>query len=105
MSQLFPVLRQWGATGLLVEWEDTFPYWGAQLAVIGSSGPDSPGLYSRQETEEFLNLAAHYDLEIVPLVQTFGHFEVCFQVLNNFFFIIILMLHFNLLPYFTFSLY
>jgi hexosaminidase len=61
---------------LLVEWEDTFPYWGAQLSVIGSSGPDSPGLYSHRDVEEFLNIAAHFDLEVIPLIQTFGHFEV-----------------------------
>jgi len=35
LLQLFPMLRKWGATGLLVEYEDMFPYTGdlAELAA------------------------------------------------------------------------
>ena len=28
LLQLLPMLRSWGATGILVEWEDMFPYSG-----------------------------------------------------------------------------
>jgi len=28
MEQLFPMLRKWGATGVLIEYEDMFPYSG-----------------------------------------------------------------------------
>jgi hexosaminidase len=27
-EELFPILYKWGATGLLIEYEDMFPYWG-----------------------------------------------------------------------------
>jgi len=35
LLQLFPLLHKWGATGLLVEYEDMFPYTGdvADLAA------------------------------------------------------------------------
>ncbi|XP_071576673.1 hexosaminidase D-like [Temnothorax nylanderi] len=39
-EKLFPLLRTWGATGLLLEWEDTFPY-NRELSPIGSNGPSS----------------------------------------------------------------
>ena len=34
LVQLLPVLAEWGATGLLLEWEDMFP-WRGRLASIG----------------------------------------------------------------------
>ena len=34
--QLLPLLRKWGATGLLVEYEDTFPYSGALQDLAAS---------------------------------------------------------------------
>ncbi|XP_014233916.1 hexosaminidase D-like [Trichogramma pretiosum] len=74
-EKLFPLLRAWGATGLLLEWEDTFPYT-RELAAIGSNGPDaySSG-YSAQEARQILQLAGDSGLAVIPLVQTFGHME------------------------------
>ncbi|XP_065339570.1 hexosaminidase D-like isoform X2 [Cloeon dipterum] len=75
IKELLPRLKEWGATGLLIEWEDTFPYDGEHLRVVGSFGPDSPGLYSKEEVTEILGLAEEHRLEVIPLVQTFGHLE------------------------------
>ncbi|XP_059472542.1 hexosaminidase D-like isoform X2 [Neocloeon triangulifer] len=75
LKQLFPLLKEWGATGLLIEWEDTFPYDGEYLQAIGSSGPDSPGIYSKAQVTEILGLAEEQGLDVIPLVQTFGHLE------------------------------
>jgi hexosaminidase len=75
---LFPLLREWGATGLLIEWEDTFPYV-RDLAVLGSNGPSCPaGAYTAEEAREFLKLAGDAGLAVVPLIQTIGHLEVMF---------------------------
>ncbi|KAL1117110.1 hypothetical protein AAG570_004438, partial [Ranatra chinensis] len=69
---LFPVLSSWGATGLLIEWEDTFPYVD-DLAAIGSLGN---GLtYTQEEVDRIYSLAEQNNLTAVPLVQTFGHLE------------------------------
>lgn len=75
---MFPYLREWGATGLLIEWEDTFPYV-RDLAILGSNGPSCPaGAYTAEEAREFLKLAGDAGLAVVPLVQTIGHLEVIF---------------------------
>ncbi|XP_014672485.1 PREDICTED: hexosaminidase D-like isoform X2 [Priapulus caudatus] len=68
-EQLFPLLREFGATGLLVEWEDVFPYWG-DLQLLAA-----PHAYSNVEVAKMLQLAEDNKLEVIPLVQTFGHFE------------------------------
>lgn len=74
--QLFPLLRTWGATGLLVEWEDTFPY-NRELSPIGSNGPSSLASgYTVQEARHILQIAGDCGLAVIPLVQTFGHMEV-----------------------------
>nr|CAD7399224.1 unnamed protein product [Timema cristinae] len=75
LEQLFPALREWGATGLLLEWEDTFPYT-RELLSVGSNGPSSSsGAYSGEEARQLLQLAGDSGLAVVPLVQTFGHLE------------------------------
>ncbi|XP_043484727.1 hexosaminidase D-like [Leptopilina heterotoma] len=74
-EKLFPLLRSWGATGLLLEWEDTFPY-NRELSPIGSNGPSSlTNGYTTQEARQILQMAGDSGLAVVPLVQTFGHME------------------------------
>ena len=64
-----PWLASRGVSGLLIEWEDMLPYEGA-LKVIRS-----PRHYSVEEVGAILAAASAAKLEIVPLVQTFGHLE------------------------------
>lgn len=74
--QLFPLIRAWGATGLLLEWEDTFPY-NRELTPIGSNRPiNLASGYTVQEARQILQIAGDCGLAVVPLVQTFGHMEV-----------------------------
>ncbi|MBN1808147.1 MAG: beta-N-acetylhexosaminidase [Planctomycetes bacterium] len=56
-----------GATGFLVEWEDSFPWSDRDLR--------SPTAYTEDEVRSFLDKASRLGLEIVPLLQTFGHLE------------------------------
>ncbi|XP_003464963.1 hexosaminidase D [Cavia porcellus] len=69
LAEIFPLFRALGANGLLIEYEDMFPYEGhlSQLRAVHA--------YSPAEVTEILRLARLSKLEVVPLVQTFGHME------------------------------
>lgn len=70
--QVFRCIKSWGATGVLLEWEDTFPYI-LNLKDIGSQNGDSgsagDGLYSIEEVQEIFRLAKENCLEAVSLKQ------------------------------------
>lgn len=69
LKRLFPLIRQLGATGVLLEWEDMFPFSGPLSSIAAGNS------YSRQEVEDILTAARGSELEVIPLVQTFGHVE------------------------------
>uniref|UniRef100_T1J1S1 Ragulator complex protein LAMTOR2 homolog n=1 Tax=Strigamia maritima TaxID=126957 RepID=T1J1S1_STRMM len=68
-EKLFSYLKIVGATGLLIEYEDTFPYWG-DLKILAQ-----PEAYSVDEVKHILQLASKNELLVIPLIQSFGHFE------------------------------
>lgn len=68
-EQLFPFLKQLGATGLLIEYEDVFPFTD-RLAVI------KHGLaYTKDDIQRILQLAKINALKVMPLLQVYGHLE------------------------------
>ncbi|XP_053816756.1 hexosaminidase D isoform X3 [Vidua chalybeata] len=69
LEQVLPLLRALGATGLLLEYEDTFPYTGP-LELL-----QAPHAYSPEELRALLSRARAQGLDVVPLVQSFGHME------------------------------
>ncbi|NXE06469.1 HEXDC Hexosaminidase, partial [Lophotis ruficrista] len=69
LEQVFPLLSQLGANGVLIEYEDMFPFKG-ELELL-----KSPYAYSEEDVERIQRLAELHKLEVVPLVQTFGHVE------------------------------
>ncbi|XP_060573284.1 hexosaminidase D-like [Ruditapes philippinarum] len=69
LQVLFPILKKNGATGLLLEYEDMFPYVG-QLEELSQRYA-----YSKDNIAELLQLAEDNSLTVIPLIQTFGHFE------------------------------
>ncbi|XP_069503445.1 hexosaminidase D-like isoform X2 [Ambystoma mexicanum] len=68
-EQVFPLFAKLGANGLLIEYEDMFPFQG-ELEILRS-----PYAYSEEDIEKILHLAQINGLEVVPLVQCFGHME------------------------------
>ncbi|KAK2709765.1 hexosaminidase D-like [Artemia franciscana] len=69
LREFIPFVKNIGATGLLVEYEDMFPYSG-KLGNIPAKNA-----YSVSDIKELVLLAEKNDLELIPLVQTFGHLE------------------------------
>ncbi|PFX31648.1 Hexosaminidase D [Stylophora pistillata] len=69
LLQLLPYFVKWGATGLLIEYSDTFPYNG-QLEVI-----QGPNAYRKEDITLLVQEVLQYNLTVIPLVQTFGHLE------------------------------
>ncbi|KAF1522879.1 Hexosaminidase D, partial [Eudyptes sclateri] len=69
LEEVFPLLSQLGANGILIEYEDMFPFKG-ELEIL-----KSPYAYSEEDIERIQQLAELHKLEVVPLVQTFGHVE------------------------------
>ena len=58
-----------GADGLLIEYEDMFP-WSGELKLLAS-----PNAYSKEQIEKMLKLAKSLKMKVIPLIQTFGHLE------------------------------
>ncbi|GMR53984.1 hypothetical protein PMAYCL1PPCAC_24179, partial [Pristionchus mayeri] len=69
LSRLFPLLPRLGVSGVVIEWEDSFPYEG-RLSIL-----KSPSAYTRKDVDEILMLANASSLEVIPLIQSFGHLE------------------------------
>lgn len=68
-EQLFPLLEALGATGILLEYEDMFPYTGKIRNISASN------CYTKNDISTINALAIKSNLAIIPLVQTFGHME------------------------------
>uniref|UniRef100_A0A1E1X7S4 beta-N-acetylhexosaminidase n=1 Tax=Amblyomma aureolatum TaxID=187763 RepID=A0A1E1X7S4_9ACAR len=71
---VFPLLRRLGATGLLMEYEDMFPYTGVLSPLAASNA------YKEAEIVHILASAHANQLQVVPLVQTFGHLEFALKL-------------------------
>ncbi|XP_040293439.1 hexosaminidase D [Bufo bufo] len=69
LAEVLPLFSALGANGLLIEYEDTFPYYSELLPLRATHA------YSPQEVRELLRLAQINHLEVIPLIQTFGHLE------------------------------
>lgn len=69
LTQLIPLLRRLGATGLLIEYEDMFPYSGGLISVR------SPNYYSEAELQQLFEVCIAERLQVIPLIQCIGHME------------------------------
>lgn len=68
-EKLFPLLEALGATGILIEYEDMFPYSGKLRNVSALNS------YKINDINTINALAIKSNLAVIPLVQTFGHLE------------------------------
>lgn len=68
-TELFAFFNRIQATGILLEWEDMFPFKGRLRGAINKNA------YSMETVEHILQEAQKHHLQIIPLVQTMGHLE------------------------------
>ncbi|CAG9535608.1 unnamed protein product [Cercopithifilaria johnstoni] len=68
-EEIFPLLKQMRVDAILMEYEDMFPYWD-ELSVLKRATN-----YDDDIIKAILELASNNSLEVIPLVQTFGHME------------------------------
>ncbi|KAL2078492.1 hypothetical protein ACEWY4_026177 [Coilia grayii] len=71
LLKLIHLFADLGANGLLIEYEDMFPYEGDLKILRAAAHPH----YSREEIFTLQDTAKSRNLEVIPLVQTFGHLE------------------------------
>ncbi|CAG9773073.1 unnamed protein product [Ceutorhynchus assimilis] len=68
-KKIISLSKNAGATGILIEYEDMFPFTGI-LAPLSAKNA-----YKLEQVKEILHYAEELKLEVIPLVQTFGHME------------------------------
>lgn len=74
LKQVFPLLKDAGANGILLEYEEMFPFWGPLQSIA------SPAAYSLDDIHAIIELARIHSFEIIPLIQTFGHLEFALKL-------------------------
>lgn len=74
LEEIFPLFSKLGATGILIEYEDMFPYSGDIKNIAANNA------YSRSTIKKIIAAAEKNNLEIIPLVQTFGHLEFALKL-------------------------
>lgn len=71
LLKLIEVFAKLGVDGLLVEYEDMFPYERDLKMLQTTSQP----AYSREDVLSIQEAAKSNGMEVIPLIQTFGHME------------------------------
>ncbi|VBB30702.1 unnamed protein product [Acanthocheilonema viteae] len=73
-KEVLKLIKANGATGILIEWEDTFPFDGILAENRNSDA------YTVEEVRDLLQTAKSLNLDVIPLVPTFGHLEWILKV-------------------------
>ncbi|CAH1118945.1 unnamed protein product [Phaedon cochleariae] len=76
LSKFFPLVKNMGATGILLEYEDMFPFSGLLKNISAKN------CFTENRIKEILSLAESSGLEVIPLIQTFGHLEFALKHLD-----------------------
>ncbi|OQR77775.1 hexosaminidase D-like [Tropilaelaps mercedesae] len=70
IKKVLPIIKEAGATGVLLEYEDMFPYSGSLEFIRAGNA------YKMAELEDLLRyITVDLKLHLIPLIQTFGHLE------------------------------
>jgi hexosaminidase len=69
LVDLIPYFKRAGATGVLIEYEDFFPYENDLESIRNQNH------YTKQEINQLIKFLKESNLEVIPLIQTYGHLE------------------------------
>ena len=69
LKEFLPFAKSAGATGVLIEYEDFFPYKNDLEAVANQNH------YTPNELKQLFDLLKENKMSVIPLVQTYGHLE------------------------------
>ncbi|KAF6217272.1 hypothetical protein GE061_001626 [Apolygus lucorum] len=74
LKKILKLSKEIGATSVLLEWEDMFPWYGYLKNVAATNA------YTKEEVKDLLEAAKQNELEVIPLIQTFGHVELALKL-------------------------
>nr|CAD7588568.1 unnamed protein product [Timema genevievae] len=74
LQSVLPLLALSGANAILIEYEDMFPYTDTLRNLSAHNA------YTMDQVRALLKTAARLHLEVIPLVQTFGHLEFALKL-------------------------
>ncbi|XP_015782701.1 hexosaminidase D [Tetranychus urticae] len=69
LKSILPIIKEAGANGILIEYEDMFPYENYLSDIPAANA------YTKSEIALLLSSAEEHGLEVIPLVPAFGHME------------------------------
>nr|XP_022917874.1 hexosaminidase D-like [Onthophagus taurus] len=69
LKEIFPIIAKFGATALLIEYDDMFPFQD-NIEML-----KSPLAYTLEEIRLIIESAENSNLKVIPLIQTFSHLE------------------------------
>ncbi|KAJ8729861.1 hypothetical protein PYW07_016899 [Mythimna separata] len=75
LEKLLTTIKPWGVTGILIEWEDTFPYTGDLVEIGSLSNAGGDNMYSLKEVQHIIQFIKDQGMEPIQLIQTIGHME------------------------------
>ncbi|CAF1480139.1 unnamed protein product, partial [Didymodactylos carnosus] len=73
-KELFPLLKKWGAVGVCMEYEDVFPFDGIVKDIRHKQA------YTVNDIQQINTWAKENDLDVMPLLQTYGHLEFLLKI-------------------------
>ena len=69
LRELIPFMKKAGATGVIIEYEDFFPYKNDLESIANQNH------YSNQELRQIFDILKLNQMSLIPLIQTYGHME------------------------------
>lgn len=74
LKELIPFMKKSGATGVIIEYEDFFPYKDDLESITNQNH------YTNQELKQIFDLLKQNQMSLIPLIQAYGHMEFVLKI-------------------------